>query len=96
MSNKLILCQGCIHREVCGHEGVDDPALTFCDDYLPINGCMSVEDKLPDDKVWVKVFGTWIPLPEAPQEVQDDAKWVDDESLENEDMRPDNEFIGGW
>lgn len=34
--SKLILCQCCIHREVCGHEGVDDPALTFCDDYLSI------------------------------------------------------------
>lgn len=49
MSDKLILCQHCIHREVCGHEGVDDPALTFCDDYLPISGWISVKDRLPED-----------------------------------------------
>ncbi len=67
MSDKFILCQLCIHQEVCGNEGVDD-SLTFCDDYLPINGRMSVEDKLPDDKMWVNVFGTWMPLPEPPKE----------------------------
>ena len=49
MSNKLILCQHCIHREVCGYEGVDDFALTFCDDYLPISGWISVKDRLPED-----------------------------------------------
>lgn len=32
----------------------------------------------------------WQPLPEPPKEVCD---WVDDNSLPNEDMRPDNEAI---
>lgn len=34
----------------------------------------------------------WQPLPEPPKE----NGWVDDESLPNEDMIPDNELIGGW
>ena len=32
----------------------------------------------------------WMPLPEPPKEMCD---WVDDDSLSNEDMRPDNEVI---
>ena len=35
----------------------------------------------------------WRPLPEPPKEVYN---WVDDDSLPNEDMIPDNELICGW
>ena len=38
-------CDGCLHREVCGNEGVGDEALTFCKDRL---GWIPVSKKMPN------------------------------------------------
>ena len=41
----MSICEGCLHKEVCGLEGSYDEALKFCDDYM---GWIPVSKKLPE------------------------------------------------
>lgn len=45
------------------------------------------------DDLELDYISHWVPLPESPE---GECDWVDDDSLPNEDMIPDNELICGW
>ena len=41
----MSICEGCLHKEVCGLEGNFEEALKFCDDYI---GWIPVSEKIPE------------------------------------------------
>ena len=45
-------CDNCIHKEVCGKEGCNDPAMVFCDDMIteaiPFEWIRKYMGSLPD------------------------------------------------
>ena len=40
-----MICDNCLHKEVCGCEGAFEEALTYCKDFM---GWIPVKEKLPD------------------------------------------------
>lgn len=77
-----------------------------CSDRLPdeIGKVLVIDNGKVDINSWAgkyegwyyanKNITHWMPLPTLPESV--DVPWVDDDTLPNEDMIPDNEFIGGF
>lgn len=45
-------CDDCLHRVVCGNEGVGDEAMTYCCEKM---GWIPVSERLPDDETDVLV-----------------------------------------
>ena len=41
-----MICDNCLHADVCGEEGAFEPALTYCADFL---GWIPVSERLPED-----------------------------------------------
>ena len=48
----MSICERCLHKEVCGAEGIYDEALKFCDDFI---GWIPVSEKLPEEYAYVLV-----------------------------------------
>ena len=60
-----MICEKCLHADVCGNEGTFDEALVYCDDFL---GWIPVSERLPEehgeylvtDKYGRVTSGLWI------------------------------------
>ena len=92
-------CSNCIHHNVCGNEGVDDVAMTFCADKQTDGDLISRTDLL--NKIWQKEYGKdydgvnllnikHIDIIEQMPSAEKTAEWVGLDDYPYEDWECDN------
>ena len=75
-----MLCDKCLHANVCGDEGSFEKALTYCADYL---GWIPVNDELPEKNGW---YSCTVDLSDSHYATMDlyfkDGKWLDNRRID--------------
>ena len=78
-------CTDCIHYKVCGNEGVDDSAMTFCVDKQTDGDLISRTDLLNELEKW-DWQDTYLPI--HFKELVDELPSAEKTALQNEDNCP--------
>ena len=78
-----MICDNCLHADVCGEEGAFEPALTYCADFL---GWIPVSERLPDKSGNYLITYCYMDKIETQEAIyvegEEEDKWYDTTDIE--------------